>query len=623
MENGDHLNQCCIRAVFYHWWDFMKIQSTAQDINMESHAEMIEKALDAYMRNDRLAAFKSLDVAAYQKSNDGKFGKDRPDCSSLLLCSRAMLELVEGLLSGSGDTISACLDVFWEAEKLANDSTYKEAIENRISRGCCYLFGGLLQVFIKSYVKSGVNLTIGYKLIRDFESDVISYKGANESLIRSLGLLVLALLNFFSLILPPTVTSIGDVLGFSVSKSKFSDYIDRCIGENGPYAIIARLIFVYYMINSKSFLFSKSEPSELEVCRAHIDSALARYSDSLAIRVMNASMCLSENNAKGAISTLSDEKLAIALSSSEWSTMALAVNYKLGISYLCVLDFGRARSAFSAAAAAVESTKNSWNYIPFMNCLEGICFLAENHTGKSITATRDTALEIFVHTYIDRDVSTSVILPGDLWGARVGYEYACILSKMSDKELAVFIKELHPMVDILYCMATSLYSFERISPELLTDEILHNLERIKHSKKAKLVLGECYRRKGDWPGAVNAFDDAIEIADHEDAGPDKDNVLAFSLIFQAAALCDDGDVETAQEVMNDLDKTMRAISTNSNDFLVNVLSSFTGKRTGPTVADPAHPLPGNIVSDKGNEFELILNFRRNGIQKRVREETNN
>lgn len=592
-----------------------------------NYADLLTNALDAYMRNDRVAASKLFDVESYRRGNEGKFSTSSPDCSSLLKTTQALLNLVEGLLSGSGEMIAACLDDLWAAEKLANESVYKESIENRISRGCCYLFGGLLQVFLRSYVKSGVNLTIGYKLITDWEKDVLQYSGPNRTMIRSLGLLILALLNFFSLILPPSVTSIGDMLGMTISKKKYNEYIEKCISEEGHFSTIARLIYVYYSVNSKSFMFSKSDPAELKICRDYIAACLAKYPDCLAFRVMDASMYLSESNIDGAVATLSDPKLSAPMTSPEWSTMALAVNYKLGVSHLCNLNLSGARSAFQRAADSVESNTNvmSWNYIPFMRSLEGICYLADcdSHMKEiSLSEIRETALTIFAQTYIDRNLASTVsVLPGDLWGARVGYDYACMLTKMSDNELVDFIKHGNPLVDAMYCLATSLYSFEKINPKCISKHLLKRLEKLNSSKKAQVVLGECFRRTSDWGEAVSAFDDAIEItdADVKNGEIDRDNCLAFSLIFQAAALCEDGDIDTAKDVLKDLDSTMNAIANNSNNLFAAVFANIAGKQKPPITADPHHPKPGNIVSDKGNEYELILNFRRNGIRRRIDE----
>lgn len=582
----------------------------------DSLSETIRSAIRLYFTNDRISCSTLLDSERYSKENYNKFGRDNPNAASVLKSVHALLTVVEGLLSGSSDTLARCIEEFWEAEKLANDCDDKEWMGNRISRGTCYLFGGLLQVFIRSYMKAGVNLTIGYKLIHDFEQDLLNYKGPDSEMIRSFGLLVLAILNFFSLILPPSVATLGDMLGLKISRTKFSEYIHLCMSENGDFANIARLVYVYYLINSKSFMFNKIDPSEIARCREIIDDAMRQYPNSIVIRVMNASVCLGESNPSGAVSTLSDSSLMRVIENRpEWSTMGLAVFFKLGVSNLCMLNFNDAKTAFNNAANTIDKT-GKWNYIPFMRTLEGMSFLAEGKNRMNIPELKTEGMKIFAPTFIDHDLSGNpIILPGDLWGSRMGYEYACFLTSASDSEIDKYISSIEPIVDILYGMVTCLYCFDKLDTSRLVDNMVEAIREEK-TKRAKLVLGEYYRKIGQYDESISCFDDAIEMADEDVrvGNGDKDSILPFSLVFQGAALCMSGQADTAREVFSDLDDV---IARGVPRKIHQTRSSFFGLPVPGATGGAEVLKPGNLVNVNGGEFELMLNFRRNALKQKI------
>jgi tetratricopeptide (TPR) repeat protein len=575
------------------------------------HARIIRTAISVYLENKRLEAYDLLDD---QKYHAGKH-KSEHDAASLLRSCNAMLNLFEGLLSGASDTLSKCIDDFWAAEKLANESVDKEWIGNRVSRGLSYMFGGLLQVFIGSYVKAGVNLTIAFKLIHDFEEDVLSYEGPDQELIRSIGLLVLGLLNFFSIVLPPSITTVSDYLGLGFSREKFHEYIGKCNSENGVFAFVSRLILVYYQVNSKNFMLDSNSKAELEQCRSMMNTCLSEAPNSVIIRVMNASVCLAEGNPDAAVNTLTDQCISQVVGLPEWSTMALATEYKLGVAYLCKMDFGKAASAFGMAAESVEKT-NRWHYIPFMKCLQGLSYLASVSLEQEHESIRSTALGIFAQTYMNRDINTAVVMPGDLWGARMGYEYAKLLHGSTGSELESFIKSNSTAVDLMFAMMTCLYQFDKIEISRLTEFMNANLSTMDKTKmKTLVVIGEYYRRIGKYSKAVGFFDDAIALADEEieKGEKDKDSILGFGLVFQGAALCQDGEVNTAKEVLADLDKAIVDIKQDKKPSIVDgIVKSFMSPETGENSI-----IPGNLVHENGGEFDLLLSFRRNALKRKI------
>jgi len=567
-----------------------------------------------------------MDTTKYIDANEDDFGNDNPNAASVLKCIHALLTVVEGLLSGSSDMISRCLDGFWEAERLANECDDKEWMGNRVSRGISYLFGGLLQVFIRSYVKAGLNLTVGYKLLHDLEKDLLEYNDSSDrEIVRSFGLLGLAILNFFSLILPPSVASIGNLLGLSISRDKFHEYINACMNEGGEFSVIAKLIYVYYVINSKSFMFDKTDPAELAQCRTLINSCLLIHQESVIVHVMNASVFLGEGNPDGAVETLTRKCVQEVIDRPEWATMGLAVYFKLGVSNLCRLNFSAAMDAFHKAGDAIDRT-GKWNYIPFMRTLEGMSYMAasinsvRSKAESSIGDVRKIAEKNFAPTYIDHDMSGNpIVLPGDLWGSRMRYEYGTLLDTFSDEELREFFVSRTPLVDILYGMVTCLYCFDKIDLSRIS---LDDLDAIKRhsSKRSQLVLGEYYRKKGDYEESVANFDDAIEIADSnlQEGLGDKESILAFSLVFQGAALCFTGDGETAQDVLNDLDSVLGdsrylkgagIAGGGAGNFFKSIMGSHGSQH--------AKIKPGNLVNVNGGEFEIMLNFRRNALKQKI------
>ena len=578
------------------------------------HTEIIQTALKVYLENKRLEAYDLLDDQKYHARNTGKHQSEH-DAASLLRSCNAMLNLFEGLLSGASDTLSKCIDDFWAAEKLANESADKEWIGNRISRGLSYMFGGLLQVFIGSYVKAGVNLTIAYKLIRDFEADVLLYDGSDRALIRSMGLLVLGLLNFFSVVLPPSITTVSDYLGLGFSRDKFYEYIGKCNSENGVFSFVSRLILVYYHVNSKNFMLDATSKEELEQCRSMMDACLKEAPNSVIIRVMNASVCLAEGKPDSAVKTLTDSCITQIVSLPEWSTMALATQYKLGVAFLCNLDFVNAASAFEVAARCVEKT-NRWHYIPFMKCLQGQSYLASLSSGENLAEVRSKALSIFAPTYLSRDISTVIVMPGDLWAARMGYDYAKFLHDCTETELESFIKTKSAAIDLMYTMMTCLYQFDKIEVSKLKEYMVANQSAMDKSKmKTLVVLGEYNRRIGKYNRAVNFFDDAIALADaaNSEGKKDKDSILGFGLVFQGAALCQDGEIETAKEVLADLDKAIVDIKQEKKPSIVDgIVKSFLSPQSS---ADQI--IPGNLVNENGGEFDLLLSFRRNALKRKI------
>ena len=537
----------------------------------------IREFLDLYLRNDRDRAFKFL----HPQSSDLK-------TNYLERAVHAMIELTEGMLSGSAESITRSLDLFWAAEKCANESPDKDRIGCRITRGLSYLFGAIVQLFIGSYVKASVNLAVAYKLIRGFEAEVLDYKSdADQDLIRSLGLLILALLNFFSVVLPSSVLSVGDLLGIGPSKTKFEEYINMCGYEGGQFAFMAKLIRVYSVINSKNFMFEKISPDDLKLCRKYMDECLLSAPDSIVLRVMDASVMLGEGRRKDAIDSLS----SLDLSHGDWSTMRLAVSYKLGVAYICDFEFARASEAFSDAAESIAASGN-WHYIPFMRTLQAITYLGSVDSTTDLDMIKSRALDILVPTLIERDLKDTVVLPGDYWGARKGQEYTALLQK--EGWLKSHIESRGAVIDVLFALVTCLYQFDKCDLDSLKKELFN--PAIIPSAKYHIVLGEYYRRIGKYNSAVGALDDALLAVDQ--LAEDKDSMAGFALVFQGASLCNAKEAETAREVLLDLDKEL-------------------GKRKSLL----NWSTPSSLVKPEGCEFELILSFRRNGLKQLI-ESTN-
>ena len=583
------------------------------------YADLVKDAIPLYLQNKRLEAYDLLDDKKYVEAHGGKV-ENEPDASSLLKATNAMINLVEGLLSGSSENLSKCIDDFWAAEKLSNYSKDKEWIGNRISRGLSYMFGGLLQVFVGSYVKAGMNLTVGFKLIRDVEEDVLSYEGADKELIRSMGLLVLGLLNFFAIFLPPSITTIGDYLGLGLSKEKFSTFMGSCNTEGGVFSYISRLILVYYMVNSKNFMLDRTSPEDVAECRALLDSCIKDAPDSVIVRVMNASVCLAEGKPDAAVATLSDAKIREVNERPEWATMALATEYKLGVAYLCCMDFVNAGAAFGRAALCVERI-DSWNYIPFMKSLEVQSLFASVSVGAvemgDITEFRKKALSMVRPAIVNRDTAKTIVLPGDLWGARTAWDYGCMSRDFSDKRLVEYIKSQSPVVDLLFALLTCLYQFDKVEHSRLKNFVTENQSLLDMSRmRTHVMLGEFYRKSGKYNKAVNCFDDAIAMADRlrEDGKKDTDAILCFSLVFQGAALCVDGETETAKEVLADLDAAIEDLKSQRK---VGIVQSFSGVPVVGSPGDNLEIVAGNLVNPNGGELDLLLSFRRSSLKRKI------
>ena len=540
-----------------------------------SAASNIRKFMDLYLRNDRDGAFRLI----YPESSD-------PKTNYMETAVHAMIELTEGMLSGSTESITRSLDLFWSAEKGANESLDRDQLGCRITRGLSYLFGAIVQLFTGSYVKVGVNLAVGYKLIRGFEAEVLSYKSdIDQDLIRSLGLLILALLNFFSVVLPSSVLSVGDLLGIGPSKNKFEEYINMCGNEGGQFAFMAKLIRVYSVINSKNFMFEKISPNDLKLCRTLMDECLVSAPDSIVLRVMDASVMLGEGRRKDAIASLS----SLDLYHGDWSTMRLAVSYKLGVAYICDFDFARASEAFAKAADSIAASGN-WHYIPFMRTLEAITYLGsvDSSATTDLDMIKSRALEILAPTLIERDLRDTVVLPGDYWGGRKGQEYTALLQQ--EGWLKSHIESRGAVVDVLFALVTCLYQFDKSDLDSLKKELFN--PSVVPSAKYHIVLGEYYRRIGKYNSAVAAFDDGLLVIDQLPA--DRDSMAGFALVFQGAALCYATETETAREVLEDLDTEL----VKRKKFL-NWSS------------------PSGLVKPEGSEFELILSFRRNGLKQLI------
>jgi hypothetical protein len=322
---------------------------------------------------------------------------------------------------------------------------------------------------------------------------------------------------------------------------------------------------------------------------------------------MNASVYLGESLPNKAVASLTHSDVTDVISRPEWTTMALAVYFKLGVSNLCFLNFSAAHDAFNKAGNTIEAT-NKWNYIPFMRTLEGMSFLAsvQNVTLNNIANIRSIASKIFAPTFIDHDMSDNpILLPGDYWGSRMGYEYGCLLMKSSDDELVDFFHRRTPFIDILYGMVTCLYCFDKVDPTAFREADIQAI-KMHASKRSLLVLGEYYRKIGRYNDSVSFFDDAIELCDSNEC--DCDSILPFSLVFQGASLCSAGDPETAREVLADLDS---------------VLKSYSGGKISKTlfgqkIAINHYPIkPGNLVNVDGGELDIMLNFRRNALKQKI------
>jgi hypothetical protein len=571
-------------------------------------AESVRTCIRLYLSNKRTEGFAALEPRFAPVEDYLPIG-EIPDGKSVLKSVKAMITLIEGLLSGSAESIRSCLSEFWEAEQLANESKHKEWIGNRISRGLSYMFGGLVQLFIGSYVKAGVNLTIGYNLVRAFEKDVLAYSDESDSdLIRSLGLLTLGLLNFFAMIVPPSILAVSNILGIGPSRAKFEEYIRLCSDEKGIFSYMAKLIEVYSLINSKNFMFSKITQEEIVKCRRLMDECMQDAPNSLVIRVMNASVCLGEGRRAEAIETLTAPQVTSIVDSAEWATMTLGISYKLGVAHICCFNFRGASQAFSKAADSIQAS-DRWHYIPFMRALEGMTYLAtvaDSSESFVVDDIKRVALDIFAPTYIDRDLRDTVVLPGDHWGARMGYDYTSFLSESSDEVIEEWIKSKEPITDLLFATITCLYQFDKVD----MDKVKMFLRSVRNqdgkSPKLKVVMGEYFRRTDRLNDSVAAFDDALSLIDAQvaEGGVDRDSIVGFSLVFQGAALCAAGEARTAQEVLADLEEDISQSKSLSNWSLAPRTSSVK---------------PGNLVNVNGGEFELILSFRRNGLRRLIEE----
>lgn len=588
---------------------------------MQHPSHIIKLAVRLYLNNQRVEAMEALSVKKYLEASGG-INVDIPDASSVLKAFEGSIGLLEGMLSGSADTLVIILEDFWEAERLANNSPDREWIGNRVSRGMSYLLGGILQVFMGRYVKGGLNIAIAFKLIRDFEQDVLSIPAhSDEGYVRSLGLLVLSLLNFFAQVLPSSITSAGDLLGLGISKDKFREYIEMCHREKGEFSLIAKLVLVHSTINSKNFVFEKTTKEEIASCRNLMEECLSLGPESVIVHVINASVCLGESNLKGAEETLSDEKILAVISHTEWSNMELAVGFKLGVIYLCGFEFSKAERAFKMAADSIAKNPKRWHYVPFMRALQGLSHMAGiSPSCCDLGEFRSEAVSIFSETFLDRDLSDgTVVLPGDHWGARTGYEQTKLLKNLSDEDLKTFILRRGPVFNVLFALMSVLYNFEKIDTCKL-DAFFRELEKVEVTGvdeqtdyKIPAVEGEYYRKKGCWDKSVSAFDDAIERIDsgiRNHAWEDKDSILGFCLVLQGAALAASGDMETAHEVLSDLSDVLT--ESKDSSIMAALANTFSYPRKDGDVI-----LPGNLVKSHGGEFALMLSFRRNGLRRKI------
>ena len=600
----------------------MQFHSKSMTFTMQYPSDIIKLALRLYLNNQRVEAMEALSFKKYLEANSGK-NNDIPDASSVLKAFEASIGFLEGMLSGSAETLVMILEDFWEAERLANNSPDREWIGNRVSRGMSYMLGGILQVFMGRYVKGGLNIAIAFKLIRDFEQDVLSIPvDSDKGYVRSLGLLVLSLLNFFAQVLPSSITSAGDLLGLGISKDKFREYIEMCHGEKGEFSLIAKLVLVHSTINSKNFVFEKTTKEEIASCRTLIDECLSLGPESVFVHVINASVCLGEGDLKGAEEALSNGKISAVISRAEWSNMELAVGFKLGVIYLCGFEFSKAERAFKMAADSIAKTPNRWHYVPFMRALQGLSHMAGiSPSCCNLEQFRSEAISIFSETFLDRDLSDgTVVLPGDHWGARTGYEQTKLLMNLSDEDLKTFFLRRGPVFNVLFALMSVLYHFEKIDTFKL-DAFFRELGKVQLTGvdeqtdfKIPAVEGEYYRKKGDWDKSVSAFDDAIERIDRgiqNHASDDKDSILGFCLVLQGAALAASGDTETAKEVLSDLSDVLTEAKDSSIMAALANTFSYPKKDGGTSL------LPGNLVKPHGGELALMLSFRRNGLRRKI------
>ncbi|KAF4656277.1 hypothetical protein FOZ61_007057 [Perkinsus olseni] len=510
----------------------------------------------------------------------------------------ALASLLDGLASFANDQLDDCLSRVWLTEKLAAESP-DQWVGQRFLRGMCYMFGGIVQILQQSFVKAGVNLTRSWTWIKSMEKEVLEYEGYEADVVKSLGSFVIGTLNLVVSMLPGSIVTVAELVGFDgTNRAASIGLLEKCYEGGGLLAPYAALVISAYHLQMRSFMGESPTNEELEEVRAILDDGLQNFPNSCVYLIELAEYHAVRRNPEGALRTMD-----LAGRSCDRPALALVVNMKKAVYHMLCVEWEEAIDCVRRASLCHEQVGRR-TYVPFFGLLEAIL---RKLTGQDYQSCVDR-----VEKY--RAMKKSNWRASDLLAFKKIEEY----SKRPDR--------VNPSIDVVELMMLQFYCLNKASLAVVRGSLRKLLvdaeaTSVQDEARRQVLLAELHRLAGETDQAIALSEWVIDREDElmppqpvpESADPIVlrpywSGTCLVALLVKGQALADKGEWESAKataEQMNatawrlqQVDPTPKA----RNTFLAmmsNTIQSYAG-------AKPS-----------GGYFDMTLKFKRHALSKRL------
>ncbi|KAF4669397.1 hypothetical protein FOL47_002557 [Perkinsus chesapeaki] len=510
----------------------------------------------------------------------------------------ALASLLDGMASFANDQLDDCLSRVWLTEKLAAESP-DQWVGQRFLRGMCYMFGGIVQILQQSFVKAGVNLTRSWTWIKSMEKEVLEYEGYEADVVKSLGNFVIGTLNLVVSMLPGSIVTVAELVGFDGSNRGASvGLLEKCYEEDGLLAPYAALVLAAYHLQMGPFMGESPSNEDLEEVRNILEKGLKKYKGSCVYLIEMAEYHAVRRSPERALRTMDEAGEAC-----ERPALALVVNIKKAVFHMLCAEWTEAIGCVRKASLCHEQVGRR-TYVPFFGVIEA---MLRKLTGQDYQSCVER-----VEKY--RAMKKSNWRASDMWAFKKLEENA----KDPDS--------ISPAIEIVEIMMLGFYCLSKASLSVIKGPLRDMLASAKVSSvqdeaRKNVLLAELSRLAGDADEAIALSDWVAEREDQllppqpvpESAGPAVmrpywSGTCLVALLVKGQALADKGEWEAAEDVMEQMnnlawrlqqiDPTPKA-RTSFLSMMSNTIQSYAG-------AKPS-----------GGYFDMTIKFKRHALKKRL------
>lgn len=142
--------------------------------------------------------------------------------------------------------LDEALNRFWKAESIAKNLG---TVEGTIYRGFGYLLGACVQFIQESYTKGAWNVKNSWGYFKQASKALEKYDGDDKEEIKAACDIGIGLFNMLLSLLPPSVVSVVEWLGFSGDRALALHLLDSSFKSNSCYSPFASLFLLSFYVN--------------------------------------------------------------------------------------------------------------------------------------------------------------------------------------------------------------------------------------------------------------------------------------------------------------------------------------------------------------------------------------